>query len=144
MKIDEKAPIAAAKRKQLRADARSIAATANRKGISLDAYEQRREATAARDNFELGCWMYYFSRRVGREGTEGLADRIQCAHRLFVTGIANPEYDFFTVFDFGECQFDTIFEMGDADQVVDALRKLIPEDRTSNLVQAFNHHGWPA
>lgn len=142
MKLKDNAPISTAERAQLRSDARDVRATAERKMLTLDWYEEKQETAFATDQFELGCWLFYFSRRIGLEGPDGLKARIECAERLFMSGICNPGYDFFTVFNFGERQFDTIFEMGDAELVVDALRKLIPKDRTGRLAQAFEHFGW--
>jgi hypothetical protein len=77
------------------------------------------------------------------EGAEGLKSRIDCARRIFLSGINNPGYDFFTVFDFGERQFDSIFEMGDAEQVIEAIRLLIPGDKSGNIAKAFANFGWP-
>lgn len=142
MKLIEKAPISPAERAQLRTDARNIRAAAERKGVTLNRDEEQCETATARDFFELGCWLYFFSRRIGKMGSEGLATRAQCALRLFQAGIFSPGYRFFTVFDFGERQFDTIFEMGDAELVVDALRAQLVADDTGRLAQAFLHFGW--
>jgi hypothetical protein len=126
---------------QLRAGLANLRATADSKRVTLDAREERREKAAGTKHFELGCWLYYYHLRVGRQ--DGLADRIDCARRIFVGGFANPGYQFFTVFNFGERQFDTIFEMGDADQVVDGLRPYLERESTGNLTAAFQNYGWP-
>ena len=143
MKISDKAPISATQRKQLETDAKAVRATAERKELMLNVFEERRETEVARDQFELGCWLYYYSRRVASVRPDGLKDRVQCALLLFLSGICNPRYDFFTVFDFGERQFDTIFEMGDGDKVVDALRQQVSTDKSGMLLKAFKYHGWP-
>jgi hypothetical protein len=135
-----KAPLSSAERQQLKTDAANIRATATRKGHTLDAWAESAERNAAADHFELGCWLFYYNRRVGRDTVES---RIDCARRIFVAGITNPGYDFFTVFDFGERQFDTIFEMGDANEVIDGLRKFLFTDTSGNLRKAFNYMGWP-
>jgi hypothetical protein len=88
----------------------------------------------------LGCWLFYYSRRIYSESVD---TRIDCARRIFIEGIANPGYRFFTVFDFGERQFDTLFEMGDAEQVVDGLRRFLYSDSNGNLSAAFRQMGWP-
>jgi hypothetical protein len=41
-------------------------------------------------------------------------------------------------------QFDTIFEMGDAKEVIEGLRQLIPTDMTGNIAKAFEYFGWPS
>ena len=117
-----KAPLNTAELSTLWRDARNVRATAERKGVTLDACEERRETYIAQNFFEIGCWLFYYSKRVGLAGKEGLKARIDCAIRLKKAGIENPGYDFFTVFDFGERTFDTIFEMGDSHQVVNALK----------------------
>lgn len=63
--------------------------------------------------------------------------------RIFLAGFNNPCYDFFTVFDFGERQFDGIFEEGDAEEVIDGLRKEIPLDSSGQIATAFEYFGWP-
>lgn len=143
MNHNAKAPILEVARQRLQADARDIRGAAKRKDVTLDSHDEQVETAAARDHFELGCWLYHYSLRVGNTGPDGLAARIDCAKRLFLAGIASPHYDFFTIFDFGERQFDTIFEMGDADAVIDALRASIPDDATGRIEKAFAYHGWP-
>lgn len=48
---------------------------------------------------------------------------------------------FFTVFGFGERDFDSLFEMGDADQVVAGLRAMLDSD--VHIRNAFLFHRWP-
>ena len=136
------APLTNEQLAQLRADANDIRATAIRKQVTLDEFDFRREDAAARNSFELGCWLYFYSRRVGLSGQEGFASRVDCARRIFESGIENPHYDFFTVFDFGERDFDTIFEMGDSKEVVAALVKLASKDPSGNLAQMVTKMGW--
>lgn len=141
--MKDKAPLLEVARRRLEADARNVRGAAQRKDITPDSHEEQTESATARDFFELGCWLYHYSLRVSDTGPKGLAARIDCAKRLFLAGIVNPHYDFFTVFDFGERQFDTIFEMGDADVVINALRASIPDDSTGRIEKAFAYHGWP-
>jgi len=56
--------------------------------------------------------------------------------------LGNPGYAFFTVFEFGEREFDTIFEMGDSAQVLNGLRKLAHRSRSQHIRQAFAEMGW--
>lgn len=134
------APLSAAQLAQLRADANDLWSAAKRKGTTLDRWEHNDESAAARDYFALGTWLFYYSTRIGR--VDGLQDRIDCARRIFESGIERIGYRFFTVFDFGERQFDTLVEMGDADAVVDALREIAHEGRNPNLIAAFAYMGW--
>lgn len=134
-------PLTAKQLAKLREDAKDLKATARRKGLTLDSFDEQRESFAARFHFDLGCWLHYYSRKVGMP--DGLQDRIACAKRIFLSGVISPGYDFFTIFDFGERDFDTIFEMGDSIAVVDALRSMIPEDQTGRLIAAFKYFNWP-
>lgn len=138
----DKPPLTAKELAVLQADAQNIRAAAERKVLTLDAWEEQQETDAAKQHFDLGCWLYYYSRRVYLDSAEGLKNRIDCARRIFLAGLQNPGYKFFTVFDFGERNFDTIFEMGDADQVINDLRQLAKIDKTGRIAQAFVYFGW--
>lgn len=139
----KRAPISAQERAQLQRDAADVRATAQRKGLTLDAWEEREESAAAREHFELGCWLYYYQSRLYRTGQDHLQARIECAERIFLAGFHNPRYKFYTVFDFGERQFDSIFEMGDSAQVLEGLRERLNKDKTGKMAEAFTYHGWP-
>lgn len=136
------APLSTTTRKRLMEDARNVAATAERKGLCLDRWEVRDETLAARQHFELGCWIFHLNRLFAHNGVVGFHARIECNYRLFMAGIYSPGYMFHTVFDFGERQFDGIMEMGDGAQIVEALRHLLLSDRSGNLLGAFEYHGW--
>lgn len=136
-------PLSASTIRKLMFDLHHLKETADRKKVSINPYEEQEEFLAGQENFELGCWLHYFSRRVSHQGKKGLSARIQCARKLFEKEVFRPGYKFFTVFDFGERHFDTIFEMGDSQEVIAGLRKLIPTDSSGNLVKAFNYFGWP-
>lgn len=135
-----KAPITAKERAMLAKDAANVAAAAQRKCLTLDRYEERAESLAAKQHFELGCWLFHYQKSFGKSGC--FHARVQCLLRLFLSGITNPGYDFFTVFDFGERQFDTTLEMGDSKHVLAELRKALVLDKTGNLRAAFEYHGW--
>lgn len=119
----DQAPISATLRAQLQKDTSSIQAlkdAAKRHGDGgLDNYDASIEFDAARRHFELGCWLAYYATRVYKP--EALQDRIDCAARLLRAGIDDVGYQFYTAFRFGERNFDTCFEMGDADDVVAGL-----------------------
>lgn len=137
------APLSAQDRKQLIIDAANVRATAVRKSIVMDAWDEIEETAAAKQHFELGCWLFYYSNRISQTDDEGFESRVDCMHRLCKAGINNPGYKFFTVFNFGERQFDTLVEMGDADAVISRVRSFIPGDKTGNIRRTFEHMGWP-
>lgn len=134
-----KAPITEAERNQLRANLADLPAAAARKGTTLDRWDEIQEGIAGKNHFELGCWLYYYRERIYAD----FYARVDCARRIFLEGITNPGYQFFTAFDFGERQFDTIMEQGDGKEVISKLRNFLAADRTGNLRKAFEYMGWP-
>ena len=141
-KILKTAPISKEERTQLLSDIADLQGTAKRKGVTLDRYEEAREKLVASKHFELGCWLSRFTKLRGLPPAQYLSERIDLVTRIFLAEFNNPSYDFFTVFDFGERQFDGIFEQGDAEDVIDGLRRNIPLDRTGKLESAFEYFGW--
>lgn len=134
-----KAPLTAAQRKQLKADCADLRATAARKQCTLDNWDHAIESSAARDYFELGCWLFWFTREAN-QGRDTLELRTDIARRIFAAGLTNPHYMFYTAFDFGERQFDNIFEQGDSKDVIEGLRAHLVN---TNVRQAFEYFGWP-
>lgn len=136
------APISPAKRAQLKVDCASleaITATAARKNLTLAGYEARSELAAAQQHFEVGCWLHHYSGRVS--GVNNREDRVQCARLCLESGMGRS-YEFFTVFDFGERQFDTCFEMGDGNEVRAELAALAAKEPGGALARAFPAMGW--
>ncbi|MFG6417068.1 hypothetical protein ACG02S_24535 [Roseateles sp. DC23W] len=135
-----RAPLSASVRARLRRDVArdKIAACAKRKSLDLDPHSLMAEANTGAQHFELGCWLHYYSRRVG---DEGLWARIDCMRRLLLSDYHqfNPRYDFFTVFDFGEREFDACFEMGDGS---DVLRALVGMRSSTLVAEKFAQMGW--
>ena len=144
MNIESKtvAPLAAAQLKQLKLDAKNDRATAKRKQVTLDKLEEHDEMFHATHYFELGCWLFYYRTRIYKP--DGLADRTDCMRRIFEAGLNRINFEFFTVFEFAERQFDTLVEMGDAKEVIEAVRKRINDSREGrNIREAFQYMGWP-
>lgn len=141
MKKRKLAPLSVVQLKQLKIDAQNLRATAERKQVTLDKWEEQDEAFHAKHYFELGCWLFYYSSRIYK--AEGLADRIDCMRRIFEAGLTHLNYEFFTVFEFGERQFDSLVEMGDAKEVIDGVRKCINDSQEGrNIRAAFQYMGW--
>ena len=142
-KLSKTAPISKAERAQLQRDAADLFGAAKRKGVTLDRYEEAKEKSVASKHFELGCWLFRFTKLRGLPPAQYLSERVDLVTRIFLAGFNNPGYSFFTVFDFGERQFDGIFEEGDSQEVIEGLRRNIPLDTTGMLVAAFEYFGWP-
>ena len=140
---NDKAPISETVRRRLQSDAANLPAAAARKQVTLHQFELSKERLAAQTNFELGCWLHYYSQRVSMPTEKGFDARVDCLKRLIMADQRRPGYDYFTVFDFGERQYDAIFEMGDAQEVIDKLRESIPQDTTGRIAEAFRQFGWP-
>lgn len=143
MKLSKTAPISKTDRDQLVRDVADIRAAAQRKGTTLDRYEEARESQIASRHFELGCWLSRYTKLRGLSPEQHLSERVDIVTRLFLAGFKNPRYDFFTAFDFGERQFDSIFEEGDSKAVIEGLRKRIAADKTGQIASAFEYFGWP-
>jgi len=134
------APITKRERQLLQSRAKDLKAAAKAQGITLDAYDEQAERTAAKDHFELGCWLYHLRSHVYER--DGLQHRITCVKKLFEAGISSPGYRFFTVFEFGERQFDTCFEMGDGFEVRDAMLAFGELDKTGVIAKCLREMGW--
>lgn len=134
----DKAPISKKERDMLLADRKNIKGAAQRKNITLDAWDEEQESAAAKYNFELGCWLYL----AAQNPDAPLEDRAEFLRRIFISGFARLGYEFFTIFNFGERQFDSLLEQGDGDQIIDILRSEIPADKTEGIKRAFDYHGW--
>ena len=121
---------------------RCVRACAERKGLSMDHWEEMDEVDHAKNHFELGCWLYFYQRSFYDLSKDNINERVQCMLRLFLNGFTNPGYSFYTVFDFGERQFDSIMEMGDSERVKAEMQKALPLDKTGKIAAAFSYHGW--
>jgi hypothetical protein len=135
-------PISKAELDQLRLDSKNVRAAAERKGTTLDRWEEAEESAVAKSNFMLGSWLYYYSKQVDQRGQHALKNQIDCLYRLFRAGFDNPGYQFFTVFNFGERQFDGLLEDGNASQVLQGLREIYQKHGDKGIADAFAYFGW--
>lgn len=110
--------------------------------MSLSAWDEAREAEAAKEHFSLGCWLHYHLEFTLALSKDELDRRVDCMYRIFTAGIKNPKYLFYTVFEFGERQFDSIMEQGDAWQVLELIRLRYREKPTPGIREAFENYGW--
>lgn len=134
----DKAPISKSERETLKSDRANIQGAAQRKGVTLDDWDERQESAAAKNNFELGCWLFL----AAKSYSAPVEDRAEFLRRIFVGGFSTVGYLFFTIFNFGERQFDAMMEQGDGEEIIDILRTEIPNDKTGCIARAFHYHGW--
>jgi len=115
----ERAPISALERAELRRNANDVVQTAVWKGFACDAHHAEIATQFAKDYFNLGCWLHYYSKRLILSNT--LEDRIDCLTRLYEAGFSDPA-DYFTVaFGFGKQHFDALFK--ESDKVFEELQR---------------------
>jgi hypothetical protein len=118
-----KAPITKEQRTMLKSRLVDVKKTAADLGDAiLSNYEYKTEQAIGKQQFELGCWLFWLSEKVYIHGRKGLPYRALCMALLEEQGII-PGYDFYTVFRFGERHYDTLFEMGDAKDVKDLSKR---------------------
>lgn len=141
--LRHRAPLTRKQLQQLQHDVNDLRGTAKRKGTTLDAWDEYTERSAARDHFDLGCWLYHYTTLRGLTPEQHLQARVNVLVRLFLNEILHPGYRFFTAFDFGERTFDRMFEQGDSHALIDALRTHLVTDSTGRLAKSFDSYGWP-
>lgn len=138
-----RAPISQRKRAQFERDSASteaVMAAAVRKGNTCTVREAELECRTAHTHFELGCWLSHYADRITREKDPQV--RIDCVRRIWESDITNPGYRFFTIFGFGERNFDACFEMGDGDKVAAALKAMAEEDPDGPIAAGVRAFGW--
>lgn len=141
--LSSAAPIPQRSRDQFKSDACSVdavMAAAKRAGNVCDRWEARDEFDKAAAHFELGCWLHYYAGRV--YDPQHRQDRIDCIRRIWEAGIHDVGYSFYSVFGFGERHFDTCFEMGDGQEVADALKQMARKAPDGPIAAGVKAMGW--
>lgn len=133
------APISDAQRRMLHKRVADLHGTAKRKGYTLSTWDYIRESDAARTHFEVGAWGYWAHLRRDRLTVE---DRARVTFALLASGKSNIDYEFFTAFDFGERQLDAFFEMGDADEVIEAIGDIVRRSGHAVAAEMMKQLGW--
>jgi hypothetical protein len=134
-----RAPLSAAQRAKLHRDLQRIEQVAARRGTTLDAWDKLAEQTAGRTSFEVGAWGYWAHLR-GADIT--VEDRARVIHAVLCSGDDDVGYRFFTVFHFGERDFDNFFEQGDSAQVLEDVARLIDASGNDVARDLFTRNGW--
>ncbi len=134
-----RAPISDAQRRMLHRRLSDLHATAKRKGYTLSSWEHANEKIAGELYFEVGAWGYWSSLRRYRLSVQ---DRARVSFAILAAGLTHIGYEFHTCFDFGERDFDAFYEMGDADQVIDALADLVRLSGHAVAAQGMRQLGW--
>lgn len=137
------APITARQRTMLRKRLANIEATARARGVTLDAWDKYTEEDAGRTHFELGAWLWWAAHH-GVVNSGCVETRAHVVHMILASGKSDIGYEFYTVFEFGERDFDSFFEYGDGLDVVMAVRRLVFESGNPTAITALREAGWDA
>jgi len=135
------APITAGQRRWFARNVTKLQDLLDARGERITRADLARATAAAHEHFELGCWLYFYSRFIHHPGAK--AARIDCLRRLLATGFTNLDRQFLVAFDIGRRQFDSLLQSDDAMEVMSGVRQFIPADTSSNIARAITELGWP-
>lgn len=137
----EPAPITDGQRRRFGHNLAHLADVAARKGVHVPRADLEREYRAGRADFELGCWLYFYSRYIHHPAATQA--RIDCLRRLLAAGVTCLDRPLLLAFDIGPRQFDSLLLGDDAELVMAGVRAFIPDETTGNLAKAITWLGWP-
>lgn len=135
----KRAPLTAQTLSYLWSGAAAVDVCASRKGISRTPDQLRQDQTLAAEQFELGCWLHFYSLRV--LDPQMTAFRIDCLRRILLSDLndCSPGNGFHAVFDFSQREFEAILEMGD---VTDVLQAIAPLQTLPSIRRKLEQAGW--
>lgn len=115
----------------------NFARIATARGFQLSDREIAVEKQYGLQHLDFLVKLHNLSTGIRAEGPQGLKARIECARHIFtaedqLSSVVLSELRSFlaqVVFCFGEREFDTLFEMGDGDQVKAALMESAEESK---------------
>lgn len=134
-----RAPISERDRAMLRRRLADLPAEARRRGTTLDTWDLRIEQTAGRIHFEVGAWLWWAQRRGDRLT---LDDRARVVFAVLTSGLTTIGYEFFTAFEAGERDWDSFFEQGDGNEVVQAVSDLVRATGHPVAISGLQANGW--
>lgn len=122
---------------KLRAAAKNMKATIAAQGNApLSEGEMRRNSELCLKHFSVLCKLKALLPQIKRQDQHGLEARVEFVRTIWLAGILREvkEFAFYDVFQVGDREYDTCFEMGDADEVMDAM--IAKAKRSRNLNDA--------
>ena len=135
-----KAPLSHTARKAISKDITNFKSVAKAKGQAVDTWEAHYEQRVTEDHFELTCWLKWFMATQARR--DCVATRAMIVFLIFENGIKRIAYEFHTITDFGERQFDNIFESGDSSDVLVQLNRLVSAFGGELSKAGLANYGW--
>jgi len=131
------APVSYKIRAQLERRLHNIHRIAKRDG--WDTHDVQFQQEQGQQNFELAMWCYWLSRR---RKSFTVSDRARLVLAVLSSGKTSIENEFLIVFNFSERSFDAIFEMGDGDEVVEAISHLVHASNDPVALKGLRSNGW--
>lgn len=126
----------------------NIRQVAIRKNLDVCTRDLLREAEIGEREIQFLTKLHNLRIGTTQEGEHGLNARIACATHIFTAADQSScvtirdikSWNAYTVFDFGEREFDALFEMGDGAQVKDALVELAQSN--ARVAATCREFGW--
>jgi len=135
-----RAPLSNTDRKAITKDIANIEVVARAKDYDCSASEARYDKRMAEDHFELTCWLKWFMTSQARR--DCVATRALIVFLIFENGLQGLAYEFHTITDFGERQFDDIFEKNDGGDVIVQLNRLVSAFGGERSKVGLAYYGW--
>lgn len=133
------APVSLRDRAMLRRRLADLPAVARRRGTTLSDWDRRIEEAAGRTHFEVGAWLWWAQQR-GERLT--LDDRARVVFAVLASGLTTVGYEFFTVFEAGERDWDSFFEMNDGAELVEAVAARVRASGHPVALAGLRANGW--
>jgi hypothetical protein len=129
------------------------AAIANMKGTvaakgnaALSEHEIRHNTAQCTQHFTVLCRLKALLPQTRQETALGRDARVEFVKAIWLAGILSEvkSYAFYDIFDVGDREYDTCFEMGDGDQVMHALVLKTRRNKTlrAEAVTLYTDAGW--
>jgi hypothetical protein len=133
-------------KQKLRAAIRDMAGTISAKGNAmLLPWMLNRNQEVCNRHFDTLCKLKGLMPDIYKEGDIGFKARVEFLKTVWVAGIYKQviSYQFFDVFDIGERQYDTCYEMGDGEAVTnDLVRQAESNPKLMSAAVAIYGDGW--
>jgi hypothetical protein len=121
----------------------SIAAKGNE---PLSEFEMRRNTELCKKHFTTLCRLKALLPQTSKETALGREARVEFVKTIWLAGILSEvrNYAFYDIFDVGDRQYDTCFEMGDGTEVMHALVRKARRSKAlrAEAVSLYSESDW--